>query len=437
MDESSWRMCAGTGRASTTALDPDDFSDVFGGPPRSVLLRDLSSGHASSFSPLFRCRISRSLGVSPPSKLPGEAAFYEGDEYGDRKSRDRSGRGSKGMSKSISRPNSSSALSSEELSPLTHVLGDDVGVSSFVSHLRWNSSTADFLAEPQRIRGTDVLPCGRHSAVEDQFTERIYKPSNFKSPQSGFSQQAPSPETLDSESNPNHGGAEVPAEVEIEVTSPCSVVSGIQDVHMEEHDVVVASDDDDEISSSYVIKITQRTKGRARETPEIDEAIAWVKARLTHENAMIKGKDSLRRTSSWKEHAVPELKYNLRAKDQASNARGKSKYLQAATEFESLDQNMKMWTSGKEKDIRLLLSTLHRIMWADSGWEAVSLTSQTERSQVKKAYQKARLCLHPDRLQQRRTTSLQKYIAHKALTILQDSWTKYIAEGEGGSYHSS
>ena len=38
---------------------------------------------------------------------------------------------------------------------------------------------------------------------------------------------------------------------------------------------------------------------------------------------------------------------------------------------------------------------------------------------MKKAYQKARLCLHPDKLQQRGATMLQKYVAEKAFTILQ------------------
>ena len=38
---------------------------------------------------------------------------------------------------------------------------------------------------------------------------------------------------------------------------------------------------------------------------------------------------------------------------------------------------------------------------------------------MKKAYQKARLCLHPDKLQQRGATGMQKYVAEKAFTILQ------------------
>jgi DnaJ-class molecular chaperone len=42
-----------------------------------------------------------------------------------------------------------------------------------------------------------------------------------------------------------------------------------------------------------------------------------------------------------------------------------------------------------------------------------------EKSQVKRAYQKARLCLHPDKLQQKGATVLHKYVAEQAFSILQ------------------
>ncbi|KAF9672521.1 hypothetical protein SADUNF_Sadunf11G0050900 [Salix dunnii] len=69
--------------------------------------------------------------------------------------------------------------------------------------------------------------------------------------------------------------------------------------------------------------------------------------------------------------------------------------------MELLDEDIRLWSAGKETNIRLLLSTLHHILWPNSGWNAIALSSLMESSQVKKAYQKARLCLHPDKLQQR------------------------------------
>ena len=60
-----------------------------------------------------------------------------------------------------------------------------------------------------------------------------------------------------------------------------------------------------------------------------------------------------------------------------------------------------------------------QILWPNSGWYAIALTSLMESSQVKKAYQKARLCLHPDKLQQRGGTLAQKYVAEKVFSIMQ------------------
>lgn len=171
MDE-SWRMRMGMSSASHTprrrtveasppgfirrrsshseSLDPDDFADVFGGPPQTVLLRKFSGDFVFTTSPtsfyeeVFRphelaspaTRSGRNL---PAFRIPEKAeAFYEDifGSDGDRKSRDRTRPGSKAKSKPKSRSNSSSVLSSEELSPLRPVMGDDAALSSFASKLR-------------------------------------------------------------------------------------------------------------------------------------------------------------------------------------------------------------------------------------------------------------------------------------------------------------
>lgn len=122
--------------------------------------------------------------------------------------------------------------------------------------------------------------------------------------------------------------------------------------------------------------------------------------------------------------------------------------------MELLEANIKLWLSGKEGNVELLLSTLHdvrlnviinhllyvsnpyhyvlvnwkfnlffvlnyQILWPNCGWYPIPLTNLYESSHVKKAYQKARLCLHPDKLQQRGATLLQKYVAERIFPILQ------------------
>jgi len=122
-------------------LDPDDFADVFGGPPRSLLAHKFSRSNSfyeeifrpPEFSSPTKAKGGRSL---PVFRIPAKNEAFYSDIFGsddDRRSRERSGPQSKAKSKS----NSSSALSSEELSPLRPAIGDDVALSSFASKLRY------------------------------------------------------------------------------------------------------------------------------------------------------------------------------------------------------------------------------------------------------------------------------------------------------------
>lgn len=89
------------------------------------------------------------------------------------------------------------------------------------------------------------------------------------------------------------------------------------------------------------------------------------------------------------------------------------------------DSKIREWSKGKEGNIRSLLSTLHYVLWPESGWKPVPLVNIIEGSAVKKAYQKALLCLHPDKLQQRGAAMHQKYIAEKVFEILQEAWKEF------------
>ncbi|KAG8073870.1 hypothetical protein GUJ93_ZPchr0006g43339 [Zizania palustris] len=72
-----------------------------------------------------------------------------------------------------------------------------------------------------------------------------------------------------------------------------------------------------------------------------------------------------------------------------------------------------------------LLKVVHMVLWPESGWKPVPLVDIIEGAAVKKAYQKALLCLHPDKLQQRGAAMHQKYIAEKVFDILQESWKEF------------
>ncbi|GJR40107.1 auxilin-like protein 1 [Tanacetum coccineum] len=85
---------------------------------------------------------------------------------------------------------------------------------------------------------------------------------------------------------------------------------------------------------------------------------------------------------------------------------------------EVLDAEVKRWCSGKQGNLRALLSTLQYILGSDSGWQPVPLTEVITTAAVKKAYRKATLCVHPDKLQQRGASIQQKYICEKVFDLL-------------------
>ncbi|KAK3137897.1 hypothetical protein QOZ80_5AG0361900 [Eleusine coracana subsp. coracana] len=95
---------------------------------------------------------------------------------------------------------------------------------------------------------------------------------------------------------------------------------------------------------------------------------------------------------------------------------------------EFLDPEIKRWSNGKEGNLRALLSTLQYILGAESGWQPVPLTDLITAAAVKKAYRKATLCVHPDKLQQRGATIRQKYICEKVFDLLKDAWNKFTSE---------
>ncbi|QHO10747.1 Auxilin-like protein [Arachis hypogaea] len=95
---------------------------------------------------------------------------------------------------------------------------------------------------------------------------------------------------------------------------------------------------------------------------------------------------------------------------------------------ETLDAEVKRWSSGKEGNLRALLSTLQYILGPDSGWQPIPLTEVITSAAVKKAYRKATLCVHPDKLQQRGASVQHKYICEKVFDLLKDAWNKFNSE---------
>ncbi|CAM6011714.1 unnamed protein product [Sphagnum balticum] len=93
----------------------------------------------------------------------------------------------------------------------------------------------------------------------------------------------------------------------------------------------------------------------------------------------------------------------------------------------NLDAEIRRWSMGKEGNLRALLSSLHLMLWPECNWKPVSLTDLITGPSVKKAYQRAILCVHPDKVQQKGATVQQKYIAEKVFDLLKEAFAKFNA----------
>ncbi|MQL82759.1 hypothetical protein Taro_015240, partial [Colocasia esculenta] len=111
---------------------------------------------------------------------------------------------------------------------------------------------------------------------------------------------------------------------------------------------------------------------------------------------------------------IPPLGYQV--EDKQNEVAGAGAY---QDEIKKSDAKIREWSRGKEGNIRSLLATLQYVLWPGSGWKPVPLVDIIEGASVRRAYQKALLCLHPDKLQQKGAEMHQKYIAEKVFDILQ------------------
>ncbi|GAU43362.1 hypothetical protein TSUD_82080 [Trifolium subterraneum] len=387
-----------SGSSGVSHSDRDDYSDVFGGPPRSLLVHRFSSSD-SLYDEIYRLPDfippAEKVGMTlPVFRIPVRNDGFFSDIFGsddDRKSRDRSG--------SLSKANSSSALSSEELSPCRPTIGDDVPHSGFASKLKrpmsvpWKLHSTTMMSEeyPSKQR-VSYFSCNVQSfGIEDQDNE--YK-TNFKSSH-GFSKKVSSPETPSLGSN-SYRGVKVFAD-DWELNSPSESKCSVHD-HVHSEQIIQQDDDgesdgdysDDDFMSSYVIEINSNLRREDCEASDIDEAIAWAKE-----------------------------KFQSGSSDEESSMRN------------SNDETVQKQGSRDASEYHAdgIGKVQHpKILWPESGWHTIPIVNLIEKSQVKRAYQKARLCLHPDKLQQKGATILHKYVAEQAFSILQDAWAAFISE---------
>ncbi|KAL7142484.1 hypothetical protein ABFS83_08G125800 [Erythranthe nasuta] len=411
----------------------EDFADVFGGPPRTILSHQfatrfsISSSSSSSragtgffYEDIFRGAekaaksVERSGRNLPQFKIPAgnqrspDLNYQPSRQNGSSIDSDNFGWDDESFvvrSRSRSKTSSSSAFSSDEFSPLRPAISDDA--SFFAPKLRagQNSTRTENYQKPQQ--------------KSPFFADNNNKPV-FNSEKYFFekSSNCPSAESI------SHSDCHVSAD-DLHFTSPSSDASSAShsdtDLERETSEIVHTiwrqdhfmedEEDEEEEESVYSfinIEINSNNRERTCEPDAIDEAIAWAKQKFhTHCSEEKQTKELVN-----EDHLPKENKERFQSMIQV--------------EMQIQEMKILLWLTGKQADIRLLLSSLHNILWNNSGWVTISLINITENSQVKKAYQKAQLCLHPDKLQQRGATVPQKYIAEKVFSALQDAWAAFL-----------
>ncbi|KAL1567481.1 hypothetical protein AAHA92_02956 [Salvia divinorum] len=386
--------------AANISITDDRFTDVFGGAPRSIFSHQLSA--AGCFYDDIFWPTEKAAAAQPVRRRGRNLPLFDIPSLQqvsiDRSNRQKSGffsdifgwDATKMMSwRSRSKTNSSSALSSEELSPVRPPVYDDV--SLLASKLRPINTKTKWNSDHKK------QPLFSNLDRENEFLEKLWGSNKME-------------ENLDVEQMKFR----VSENDDVQFNSPSSAVSNVEswkiiDEEMEMEMEMEMEIDEDELMSSYVIELDSCSRDTVYESTDVDEAIAWAKDKFH--------------------------KYSSQEKPITQEVMDESHILSSRVEDNSLlkdetnivDEKIRLWLTGKESDIRLLLSSLHHILWPNSGWIAIPLMKLLESSQVKKAYQKSVLCLHPDKLQQRGASVLHKYIAEKAFVALQDAWTTFTS----------
>ncbi|XP_059637643.1 auxilin-like protein 1 [Cornus florida] len=173
--------------------------------------------------------------------------------------------------------------------------------------------------------------------------------------------------------------------------------------------------------------IDERFSGASRDNGMTERSSSFDTQRSSHNET--NGESSERHRASLERHQrTMERAAKALAEKNKRDLRAQKEQAERNRLAEVLDADVKRWSNGKEGNLRALLSTLQYILGPDSGWQPISLTEIVTTNAVKKAYRKATLYVHPDKLQQRGANIQQKYICEKVFDLLKAAWNRFNSE---------
>nr|GEV44709.1 hypothetical protein [Tanacetum cinerariifolium] len=174
---------------------------------------------------------------------------------------------------------------------------------------------------------------------------------------------------------------------------------------------------------------TKKASSKPKSTNDFDYLFGMGDAPPSGEFQEIKGESAERRQARYNQHLATRERMvkalnEKNKRDYQAQREQDEKHRVAAT----LEGDIKRWAVGKEGNLRTLISSLQHVLWAGSGWQPILLTDLITSTAVKKAYYKATLCVHPDKVQQKGASVEHKYIAEKVFDLLKEAWNKFNAE---------
>ncbi|KAL2473822.1 Chaperone DnaJ-domain superfamily protein [Forsythia ovata] len=368
-----------------TLLDPEDFNDVFGGPPRTILSHQFSgctefSRSFSSTGFFYEDIFRRPEKVGSVSGRSGRSLpeFRIPASRGGQQRRSDHNHNQYGVH--LGFYNDIFGWNDEKVvRPAVCVDGDN-DVSFFASKLRpinvgsrW-TSTRKVPEHYQRQKSVPIF-AGNQSMCS---TENDYN-ENFRSSPFGFYRKNSSPETLEPISNIS---IRVSTE-DTELNSPSSVVSSVCEEPKDKANDVFhqheTDQEEDEDTRSYVIEINFDHREGTCEAIGVDEAIAWAKEKFqTHCS-----ENNSSTQDQVKEPSAEEILDEHRLEEEQIDGHGSTKGPPVEMEAQLVDENIRLWSSGKEADIRFYGLTVVGF--------AIPISNLIKSCQVKKAYQRAQV----------------------------------------------
>lgn len=154
-------------------------------------------------------------------------------------------------------------------------------------------------------------------------------------------------------------------------------------------------------------------------------------------SGLFQGFDSLQMTSDSKPAVVPrvmtaEVKIAVDKAVENVRLQNKKAELEEDIKFaakETVDATIERWRSGKEGNLRALLSSLDAVLWTEIGWTKINLSELITPQQVKVKYMKAVAKVHPDKLKAS-TTVEQRLLASGLFSTLNSAWDTFKEQSQ-------